>query len=99
MTGLTWFEKIFNYMGSPKVKGHCRLCNRPIFNLNSKFGKKELCIYCYTAYEEGQGECLTQVLNPKDNQWSLIDRSTGNIIARSETGFKGVTEYAGGVEK
>ena len=96
MTKIKLIDKIMGYISSPKVQGYCNLCDRRIFNMNSRFGKKGMCIFCYTAYMQGKRARLVQVLNPKDNQWALIDRTTGCIIARSETGFKSVEIHKNG---
>jgi hypothetical protein len=92
MTKIKLADKIVGCLCFTKVRGYCILCGGRIFNINSRFGKKGMCVNCYIAYEQGRRDRLVQVLNPKDNQWSLIDRITANIIARSETRFKGVAE-------
>ncbi len=35
---------------------YCRICNRPVFNLKTKFAEKGLCVYCYDAYQEGYND-------------------------------------------
>lgn len=97
MTKIKLADKITGYLCSAKVRGYCRICGGRIFNMNSRFGKKGMCVHCYNAYEQGKRARLVQVLNPKDNQWALIDRASGCIIARSETGFKSVPEHKAGL--
>ncbi len=96
-TEIKFADKIMGYLCYPKVRGYCRLCGGRIFAINSRFGKKGMCAHCYNAYTRGSQDRLVQVLNPKDNQWALIDRTTGCIIARSETGFKSVPEHKAGL--
>lgn len=40
----------------PKPKAFCIHCNRPIFNLDSIFGRRRECTYCYNAYKRGKEE-------------------------------------------
>jgi len=50
------FKTIYNlFVNEPnKVKGTCRICNRPLFNLDTAWGMRGLCVYCGEAYEEGK---------------------------------------------
>ncbi len=52
---MRFLDRIINIFLSEqnKVKTYCQICNRPIFNLNSEFGKEEMCVYCNTAYNKG----------------------------------------------
>lgn len=49
-------DKLYNLFlkEEDKIKGYCKKCKRPIFNLNSRFGKKQLCVYCNDMFELGQ---------------------------------------------
>lgn len=49
MRVMSFWDKFFG----PKPQGYCRICNRPIFDRDTKYGRMELCIYCKEAYDEG----------------------------------------------
>ena len=38
----------------PIVKEHCKWCDRPIFNMQTNFGRRKECAYCYAAYKRGR---------------------------------------------
>ena len=40
----------------PRPQGHCKWCGRDIFNLQSNFGRRKECAYCYAAYKRGREE-------------------------------------------
>ena len=50
------FDKLWNVIStkSTKIKGRCRICNRPLFNLDTSWGMRGICVYCGDAYREGK---------------------------------------------
>ncbi|MCK5021556.1 MAG: hypothetical protein KAS32_31400 [Candidatus Peribacteraceae bacterium] len=49
-----WIDK--HIWGLPEVTGWCRYCGKPIFSTDGDWVEKEMCIYCYEAYERGLNE-------------------------------------------
>ena len=48
------FKKLQNIISQNKIKGYCRICNKPIYNLNTSWGMRGICVYCGEAYREGK---------------------------------------------
>lgn len=59
---LSFLDKIINIFSSEnqKVKSYCKICNNPIFNLDSEFGKRGLCVNCNSAYNRGRMSCFNK---------------------------------------
>ena len=52
---LTLGDKFINLVTlekDEKVKGYCGRCNNPVFNLNSRWTKRGVCVYCYDIVEK-----------------------------------------------
>ena len=60
MSNLTLFDKIFNLLPWTKIESRCRNCNDAIFNANSEWGSRGLCIHCNHIYKEGLKKGLEQ---------------------------------------
>lgn len=50
------YKKEYRYNHLPKQKGKCKWCGNPIFNMNTNFGRREECPYCYEAFLRGKKE-------------------------------------------
>jgi len=50
------FKKLYNLFSteSDKIQGHCRICHRPLFHLDTEWGMRGICVYCGQAYQEGK---------------------------------------------
>ena len=64
-------EKLVNLISpeSKKIKGHCRICNRPLFNLDTSWGMRGICVYCGEAYEEGKKSGVEKI---SENDYGYI---------------------------
>ena len=59
---LNFIDRINNIFSSEsnKVKMYCMWCNHPIFNMDSDFGRKGLCVNCNIAYNKGRNSCFSK---------------------------------------
>ena len=65
------FDKLWNVFSTKpnKIKGHCRICHRPLFNLDTVWGMRGICVYCGEAYKEGKEVGVEKI---SDNDYGYV---------------------------
>ncbi len=49
-------DKILNLFSFNPIKGYCKYCRRNIYKIKSKWGRRNICLFCYQAEERVREE-------------------------------------------